>query len=95
LVPPAAAHPQEEVSLAFPPNPVPPIVLEQPPNPPQQAAAEQAADDDSLDDPTTVEYVHGSLITTSMKRESIAYVFYMYLVPRPKNIGWVTAVLFR
>jgi hypothetical protein len=35
-VPLAAAHPQEEVQLAFPPNPVPPVLLEQPPNPPNQ-----------------------------------------------------------
>jgi hypothetical protein len=68
LAPLAAAHPQQVVPLAFPPNPVPTVVLEQPPNPPHQAAAEHAAHNNSLDDPTTVEYVHWSLITTSMRR---------------------------
>jgi hypothetical protein len=42
-VPPAAAHPQEEVPLAFPPNPVPPVVLDRGGG--LRAAAEQAADD--------------------------------------------------
>jgi hypothetical protein len=74
-VPLAAAHPQQEVTLAFPLNLVPPVVLEQPPAPPNPAAAEQVVDDDSLDDPTTVESVHRALITTRMRRESIAYVF--------------------
>jgi hypothetical protein len=46
--------------------------------PPQRAAAEQAADNDSLDDLTTVEYVHRSLITTSMRRENQLHMcFYM------------------
>jgi hypothetical protein len=65
--------------------------LEQPPTPPnptQPAASEQAADDDSLDDPTTAESVHLPLITTIVRRESIAYAF-LHALGAPPEKDWL------
>jgi hypothetical protein len=66
---------------------VPPVVLEQPRDPPLPAAVQVQEDAAAVANPTTLESVHWSLITTSMRREAIAYVF-LHLLGAPAEKDW-------